>query len=208
MSGKKITRDEIIKWLTEHKKRNKIENVLDFKWEVEEADENTLLASLPEIGLNLIIEIEEDFINISLPTGFETATLPNKDRLDIYRKLLLLSDRFMMTKLTLYGLGDEVLLRTDLDRHTLGKKEFADAIESLLFTAEAVGYVLSSHEKEEESEEETYVPEDLEGNPTFEEIKNALIEVGGLAEEDAIAVATSIVLKKEKKRYTGPPQYA
>lgn len=120
---------EIKTWLTSG--TDKKEDVLDMVWTVKE-EENLLIAEHPKIPFTLYIYFNEKFIRLIASTDMDTALLEPQQRLEIYRKLLILNDRIDMVKFVISGEDEEIMLKVDLDTSTLGKDEFRDALTGVI----------------------------------------------------------------------------
>ncbi|WP_148883134.1 DNA-binding protein [Thermococcus aciditolerans] len=108
------------------------EDIVDLPWSVKEIQPNTYVAEHPRMPFSLLVVFSEGFIHLLVPLGLETFSMTNDDKLRIYHTLLRLNDQVNMMKFTLSGMNDDVYLRVDLDRKTLGKEEFNDALTALL----------------------------------------------------------------------------
>ncbi|NJE30106.1 DNA-binding protein [Thermococcus sp. 18S1] len=108
------------------------EDIVDLPWSVKEIQPNTYVAEHPRMPFSLLVVFSEGFIHLLVPLGLETFSMTNDDKLKIYHTLLRLNDQVNMMKFTLSGMNDDVYLRVDLDKKTLGKEEFNDALTALL----------------------------------------------------------------------------
>ncbi|MBD6955727.1 MAG: DNA-binding protein [Thermoplasmata archaeon] len=120
---------EIEGWLTSGTDTK--EDVLDLVWTIKEED-NLIIAEHPKIPFVLYIRIGDRFVRLIVSTGMDTALLDPQQRLDIYRKLLILNDRIDLVKFVISGVDEEIILKVDLDKSTLGKDEFRDAITGIV----------------------------------------------------------------------------
>ncbi|MFP3317632.1 MAG: DNA-binding protein [Thermoplasmata archaeon] len=120
---------EIKSWLTSGTDTK--EDVLDLVWSIKE-EGNVIIAEHPKIPFILYISIGEKFIRLIVSTGMDTALLEPQQRLDIYRKLLILNDKIDLVKFVISGVDEEIILKVDLDVTTLGKDEFRDAITGIV----------------------------------------------------------------------------
>ena len=108
------------------------EDLVDLPWSVREIRPNTYVAEHPRMPFSFLVVFSEGFVHLLVPLGLETFSMPNEDKLKIYHTLLRLNDQVNMMKFTLSEMNDDVYLRVDLDKKTLGKDEFNDALTSLL----------------------------------------------------------------------------
>ncbi|PMP73928.1 MAG: DNA-binding protein [Aciduliprofundum sp.] len=120
---------EIEDWLTSGTDTK--EDVLDLVWTIKEED-NLIIAEHPKIPFVLYIRIGDRFVRLIVSTGMDTALLDPQQRLDIYRKLLILNDRIDLVKFVISGVDEEIILKVDLDKSTLVKDEFRDAITGIV----------------------------------------------------------------------------
>ncbi|MGC9138151.1 MAG: DNA-binding protein [Thermoplasmata archaeon] len=120
---------EIEGWLTSGTDTK--EDVLDLVWTIKEED-NLIIAEHPKIPFVLYIRIGDRFVRLIVSTGMDTALLDPQQRLDIYRKLLILNDRIDLVKFVISGVDEEIILKVDLDKSTLVKDEFRDAITGIV----------------------------------------------------------------------------
>ncbi|MEM0333933.1 MAG: DNA-binding protein [Thermoplasmata archaeon] len=122
-------KDEIKKWLTSGSDSK--EDVLDMVWSLKE-NNNLIIAEHPKIPFILYIFIDEKFVRLMANTEVDTALLDPTERLDIYRKLLILNDRVNLVKYVISGTDEEIVLKADLDQGTFSKDEFKEAIEGII----------------------------------------------------------------------------
>ncbi len=198
----KATKKDIVKWLTESKDTDLL---VDKKWIVEESEEGgTVFAKLDELPFGIGIEFIDDFAQLILYTGIETATMSKDERLDIYRKLLIMNDENHLVKATLAGRNDEIAIRTDLDLKSLSREEFNDAIVSIIVGAVALQDILGIKGEDEEEESERIIEFVLNALQTKskEEVVDMLVEKTGMKKEDA----QEIVEKVQKEWKPKPPE--
>lgn len=197
-NNRQKTLKKIIGWLQEEKEGN---SLLNQKWEITPIeDTDIVMASTEGLPLSIGIEVTDNFVNLVIYTGIETAVLPNQERLKIYRDLLLLNNENEMMKFLLAGREETIGIRVDLDTLTLGKMEFNDALVSLVIGAEALRATLSSDTSEESGENPEMdkvmdiISNELESGRSKESIINDLISAG-MSEEDARAIVNEIAKK-------------
>ncbi len=198
----KATKKDIIKWLTESKDTDLL---VDKKWVIEESEDgNTIFAKLDELPFGIGIEFIDSFAELILFTGMETATMSKDERLEIYRKLLILNDENHLVKATLAGRNDEIAIRTDLDLKSLGREEFNDAIVSIVVGAVALQDILGLKGEDEEEEADRIIEFVLDAlqTKTKDEVIDMLVEKTGMKKEDA----KEIVEKVQKEWKPKPPE--
>lgn len=198
----KATKKDIIKWLTESKDTDLL---VDKKWVIEESEDgNTIFAKLDELPFGIGIEFIDSFAELILFTGMETATMSKDERLEIYRKLLILNDENHLVKATLAGRNDEIAIRTDLDLKSLGREEFNDAIVSIVVGAVALQDILGLKGEDEEEEADRIIEFVLDAlqTKTKDEVIDMLVEKTGMKKEDA----REIVEKVQKEWKPKPPE--
>lgn len=122
--------ERVIQWLKEG--RDDAKDIVDLPWNVRKVKEHFYIAEYPKMPFVLNIMFSEEFVYLMVPFGMETTALPLEERLKIYHAMLVLNDKINLLKFTLSGINDEIVLRVDLDRKTLGKAEFNDALTALL----------------------------------------------------------------------------
>ncbi|ALM76070.1 hypothetical protein [Thermococcus barophilus] len=122
--------EQVIQWLREG--RDDAQDIVDLPWNVKKIEEHFYIAEYPKMPFVLNILFSEEFVHLMVPFGLETTALPLAERLKIYHAMLVLNDKINLLKFTLSGINDEIILRVDLDRKTLGKAEFNDALTALL----------------------------------------------------------------------------
>lgn len=198
----KGTKELILKWFKEEKKTDML---IDKKWTIQEAEDGkAIFATLDELPFGIGVVFIDSFAELVLYTNVETATMSKDERLDIYRKLLILNDENHMVKATLTGRNDEIALRTDLDLKSLGRKEFNDAIVSIVVGAVAFQNVLGIKGEDEEEEAERIMEFVLNAlqTKTRSEVVQMLVEKTGMKKEDA----EKIVEKIQKEWKPKPPE--
>ncbi len=200
----KATKKDILKWFREEKKDSEL--LIDKKWMVQESDDgHAVFAQMDELPFGIGVEFIDNFAELILYTNVETATMSKDERLELYRKLLILNDENHMVKATLAGRNDEIALRTDLDLKSLIKEEFNDAIVSIIVGAVAIQEILGIKKDEDDEEEAQRIMEfvlDALQTKTKDEVVKMLMEKTGMKEEDA----KEIVNKVQKEWKPKPPE--
>ena len=200
----KATKEGILKWFREEDKDSEL--LIDKKWMVQESDEgNMVFAHMDEIPFGIGVEFIDSFADLILYTNVETATMSKDERLELYRKLLIMNDENHMVKATLAGRNDEIALRTDLDVKSISKEEFNDAIVSIIVGAVAIQDILGIKGDEDDEEESQRIMEfvlDALQTKTKDEVVKMLMDKTGMKEEDAV----NIVEKVQKEWKPKPPE--
>lgn len=198
----KGTKELILKWFREEKKTDML---IDKKWTVQEAEDGkAIFATIDELPFGIGVVFIDSFAELVLYTNVETATMSKDERLDIYRKLLILNDENHMVKATLTGRNDEIALRTDLDLKSLSRSEFNDALVSIVVGAVALQDVLGIKGEDEEEEAERIMEFVLNALQTKsrDEVVEMLVDKTGMKKEDA----EKIVEKIQKEWKPKPPE--
>ncbi|WFO76244.1 hypothetical protein J4526_05295 [Desulfurococcaceae archaeon MEX13E-LK6-19] len=189
--------NEIARWLKEG--RPDADNLVDFPWEVEIVDEKSVRAIHPRFPIEITIFCSDDTKSIRavILTNIPTINLDNKDRVMIYRKLLRLNN-IPVAKTLLYGDEDYIGVASDMSIHSLGKKEFNDALAFLIA-------LLISVARETGFEEELYkrlieelsrlVSKHFEEGWSREKLVKYLVETVGMNPSDAEDFLESIGIK-------------
>jgi hypothetical protein len=171
---------------------------IDKEWIITKKDDENqrMLVSQEELPFQLLVDVGEYFIHISLYTNLETAVKTIEERLKLYRDLLILNDETYMVKFVLSGRNDEIVLRTDLDKCTLGKEEFNDAIVSILFGVEGLRKVLGVHgpPADEQKEKEATIAaivSALKTKPKKEVVK--MLVNAGMPKDTALTMVDDII---------------
>ena len=140
-----VSIEDVRKWLVEG--REDADNLVDLMWVVldeirdEEGNLEALRVSHPRVPINLlVVDIrnpkgkpeEPGVIRLVAETDIETIDLEPKDKLKLYR-FLLDGSRLPLLKYYIYGDEDTIGVAVDLDKKSLSKEEFNDALMSLAF---------------------------------------------------------------------------
>ncbi len=121
---------KVLSWLMEGDDNAK--NIVDLPWKVEEIERDIYLAEHPSVPMHLMVMFSENFVHLVVPTSIETGNLSDEEKLEIYRKLLTLNEGVHMMKFSIGGENAQIRLRVDLDKSTLGKDEFNNALVALV----------------------------------------------------------------------------
>jgi len=150
---------------------------------------------------SVLVTFSDEFVHLLVPLGLETFSMSKDDKLKVYHALLRLNDQVNLMKFTLAGMDDEVYLRVDLDKKTLGKEEFNDALTSLLI---GLLSAISALGLEQAFQQEVFdrivamVLERLQKGATREELMRFLTVKVGMPEKDAKDLLDQIFkVKKE-----------
>ncbi len=129
-----------------------------------------------------------NFVHLIIPTSLETYGMDESDKLYVYHTLLELNERIYMMKFSLSKPNDSVNIRVDLDKASLSKEEFNDAL-----TALAIGLLsgVSALGLEEEFVEKMFdriiemLLERIEKGYTYEQLMEFLTVKVGLDGKEA-----------------------
>jgi len=121
---------KVLSWLMEGDDNAK--DIVDLPWKVDEVEKDIYLAEHPSVPMHLIVMFSENFVHLVVPTSIETGNLSDEEKLEIYRKLLTLNEGVHMMKFSISGENAQIRLRVDLDKSTLGKEEFNNALVALV----------------------------------------------------------------------------
>ncbi|NJE61871.1 YbjN domain-containing protein [Thermococcus sp. 21S7] len=120
----------VLEWLKTG--NDKAEDIVDLPWSIRKVGLDIYVAEHPRMPFSLLVTFSEEFIHLLVPLGLETFSMAKDEKLKVYHTLLRLNDQVNLMKFTLSGMDDDVYLRVDLDKKTLGKDEFNDALAALL----------------------------------------------------------------------------
>ena len=146
------TMEKIIEWMKEDKGD---ERYVDLAWEVTRIeDTDQFVAGTEGLPFKIVLDFGEYFLSIVLYTEIETATMPNDERLKLFRDLLLINQEHSLMKFFIdndeYGREENIGLRVDLDLATLGKEEFDDALGSLMIGAHVLDNLVGDDESDDD----------------------------------------------------------
>ncbi len=192
---------KIITWLREG--QDNARDIIDFPWTVNRIGPGKYIAEYPKMPFVLNLVFSEGFVHLIVPLGMDTLTLSTDERLKIYHTLLRLNDNLNLLKFTLSGMNDEIMLRVDLDRKTLGRDEFNDALTVLLLGINEVIHALGLEEDFAQSVFEHVIGmiiERIEKGATKRELVDFLVVKVGMSKEDAEALLNQIFSAMESKK--------
>ncbi|WP_297463955.1 DNA-binding protein [Thermococcus sp.] len=176
-------------------------DIVDLPWNVREIQPNTYVAEHPRMPFSLLVTFSEDFVYLTVPLGMETFSMTKDEKLRVYHALLLLNGKVNLMKFFLAGMNDDVYLRVDLDRKTLGKGEFNDALTSLLI---GLLSAVSALGLEEEFAQEVFdrivgmVFERLQKGASRDELLRFLTVRVGMSPEDARALLDRVLQSSDQ----------
>ncbi|WP_457752299.1 DNA-binding protein [Thermococcus sp.] len=135
-----------------------------------------------------MVMFSNNFVHLIIPTSLETYGMDESDKLYVYHTLLELNERIYMMKFSLSKPNDSVNIRVDLDKASLSKEEFNDAL-----TALAIGLLsgVSALGLEEEFVEKMFdriiemLLERIEKGYTYEQLMEFLTVKVGLDGKEA-----------------------
>ncbi|ASJ05505.1 DNA-binding protein [Thermococcus barossii] len=191
---------QVLEWLRTG--REDAADIVDLPWEVKAVDESMYVAEHPKMPFTLVVMFSDEFVHLVIPTSLETYGMSDEDRLYVYHTLLELNDRIYMMKFSLGRPNDVVNIRVDLDKKTLGKEEFNDAL-----TALAVGLLsgVSALGLEEEFVERIFdrivvmLLERIQKGYTYEQLIEFLTIKVGLEEKDAKELLDAVLEAVEEE---------
>ncbi|ASJ06191.1 DNA-binding protein [Thermococcus pacificus] len=195
---------KVLEWLKNG--NDTAQDIVDLPWALQEVQPNTYLAEHPRMPFSLMVVFSEGFVHLIVPLGLDTFSMSNNEKLKVYHTLLRLNDQVNMMKFTLSGMNDEVYLRVDLDKKTLGKEEFNDALTALL-----IGLLssVSALGLEEAFEQEVFdrivgmVVERMQNGASREELMRFLTIKVGMSVEDATALLEEVFKAKRSMEGSG-----
>ena len=123
--------DKLAEWLRQG--TPEADNLVDFPWEVEGVEKNTIRAIHPRfpVGIDILCSDEAHSIRLIILTNIGTVNYDNTIRVKLYRRLLRLNN-MPLAKYMLYGDEDYIGIAVDLSIYSIGKREFNDALAFLL----------------------------------------------------------------------------
>ena len=193
----------VLEWLREG--TDTAEDIVDLPWALKELQPGAYVAEHPRMPFSVLVTFSDEFVHLLVPLGLETFSMSKDDKLKVYHALLRLNDQVNLMKFTLAGMDDEVYLRVDLDKKTLGKEEFNDALTSLLI---GLLSAISALGLEQAFQQEVFdrivamVLERLQKGATREELMRFLTVKVGMPEKDAKDLLDQIFkVKKEVEEH-------
>ncbi|NJE85439.1 DNA-binding protein [Thermococcus sp. CX2] len=193
--------NQVLSWLKEGDDAAK--DIVDLPWSITNVGQGVYMAEHPRMPFTLLVMFSEGFVHLIVPLRLETLAMTKDERLKVYHTLLLLNDRVNLMKFTLSGMNDEVYLRVDLDKKSLGKEEFNDALAALLIGLQEAVTVLGI---EEAFAQEVFdrivwmVYERIQKGATKEELLRFLVAKVGMPESDAKKLLNEILAAQEEAK--------
>jgi len=171
-------------------------DIVDLPWEVREVEEGMYVAEHPKMPFTLVVMFSNNFVHLIIPTSLETCGMDESDKLYVYHTLLELNERIYMMKFSLGKPNDSVNIRVDLDKASLSKEEFNDAL-----TALAIGLLsgVSALGLEGEFVEKMFdriiemLLERIEKGYTYEQLMEFLTVKVGLDEKEAKEILDAVL---------------
>ena len=176
----KVAKTDLIEeWLK--KGDDNAKKIIDLPWNVTRSeDENgiNLFASYPRFPFTLLFRIDNYNTVIALDMKFPTDSLDVQERLDIYRKLLLLNGEIPYSKFSLVGDDLNVVIVSEIETPEVDHDMLGDRIEAILNSAYKMAQVLDLQEELQQIMLENIVAtvkEKIEKGAQKEEIMEYLI---------------------------------
>ena len=121
---------KVLSWLTEGKDDSP--DIVDLPWKVDEIEMGVYYAEHPSVPMRLLVMFSKGFVHLIVPTSIEMEGMSDEEKLQIYETLMWLNDKVHMMKYSIGGENKQIRLRVDLDKSTLGKDEFNNALTALV----------------------------------------------------------------------------
>ncbi len=130
--------EQFTKWFEAGKEES--ETLLDIPWDtdvkVQDEEHELIIATHPKIPFNIEVYVTKHFASLYIDPGIPTDAMDLAERMRIYKKLLHINTDLNLMKAGLVGNEDRVVIAVDLDLASLNKKEFNDALTSLIIGGE------------------------------------------------------------------------
>ena len=140
--------DLIEKWLK--KGSDDAKKIIDLPWNVTRSENENginLFASYPRFPFTLLFRIDNYNTVVVLDMGFPTDSLDVQERLDIYRKLLLLNGEIPYSKFSLVGDDLNVVIVSEIETSKVDHDMLNDRIEAILNSAYKMAQALNLQEE-------------------------------------------------------------
>jgi hypothetical protein len=200
--------EDFIRWFEEVKVDSK--KPLDEHWDVDlkETEKSIWVrAENPKEPYCIHVHLYSDFATLNVYTGFETAVMSQQKRLDIYRKLLLLNDKWKMVKFAIGTKGDDIILKTDLNLKSLNREEFSDALSVTMIGMSDMIYELGFQETYDRAQmmhvADIIKNRNKKGEST-EQIARYLMDTFGVSRDTALDTISRILPKQDKSLHDHP----
>ena len=177
--------DEILKWFSDG--TDDAKRLINLKWDIKKADEVVYLTN-GKVPFVLMLSADNGTVHVTVDTGVETAVLELRNRLSIYRTLLIINRRVELVKFMLDGLNENVFARVDLERSVLTKDIMDEALNVLL---SSLYYAIKALKLEEQfstqiMERITMMIQDIQREgKSRDEIETYLVSKAGIEEDEA-----------------------
>ncbi len=177
--------DEILKWFSDG--TDDAKRLINLKWDIKKADEVVYLTN-GKVPFVLMLSADNGTVHVTVDTGVETAVLELRNRLSIYRTLLIINRRVELVKFMLDGLNENVFARVDLERSVLTKDIMDEALNVLL---SSLYYAIKALKLEEQfstqiMERITMMIQDMQKEgKSRDEIETYLVSKAGIEEDEA-----------------------
>ncbi len=177
--------DDIVKWFTDGK--DDATRLINLKWNIRDVNGDKYLTN-EKVPFVLVLSADNGTIHVTVDTGIETAVLELRNRLSIYRTLLIVNRRVELVKFMLDGLDENVFARVDLERAGLSKDIMDGALNVLLSSLYFAIHALKMDEQFSSKiiERITLMIQDMEKEgKSRDEIKSYLVRSAGIDEAEA-----------------------
>jgi len=189
-------KNEIKSWLENGTDDSK--SLVGMKWQIEEG-ENYMILMNEKLPFMIYMAYFDNYIEIFLKTGIETAVMENQPRLATYRSLLILNKQIDLVKFMIDGINEEIVLRADFETSSFTREALEDALNILLSSIYVLVRTLKLEDQFNQIIAERMimmVQQMLEQGKSTEEVKNYLITKAGLSKDEADQVMNRFVGKK------------
>ncbi|MCL5800668.1 MAG: hypothetical protein M1341_05075 [Candidatus Thermoplasmatota archaeon] len=177
--------DEIVKWFSDG--TDDAKRLINLKWDIRKADEVVYLTN-GKVPFVIMLSADDGTVHVTVDTGVETAVLELRNRLSVYRTLLIINRRVELVKFMLDGLNENVFARVDLERTVLTKDIMDEALNVLL---SSLYYAIKALKLEEQfstqvMERITMMIQDMQKEgKSRKEIETYLVTKAGIEEDEA-----------------------
>ena len=189
-------KEEIKLWLIKGTDDSK--SLVGMKWDIEDG-ENYMILTNEKVPFKIYMAFSENYLEIFLKTGIETAVMENQPRLATYRSLLILSKQIELVKFMLDGINEEIVLRTDFETQSFTQDDLEDSLNILLSSIYLVVRTLKLEEEFNQRIVERMimmVQEMIAHGKSTEYVENYLVSKAGLSKEEAEQVLNRFIGKK------------
>lgn len=189
-------KEEIKSWLINGTDDSK--SLVGMKWDIEDG-ENYMILTNEKLPFKIYMAVNENYLEIFLKTGIETAVMENQPRLATYRSLLILSRQIELVKFMLDGINEEIVLRTDFETQSFTKDDLEDSLNLLLSSIYLVVRTLKLEAEFNQRIAERMimmVQEMIAQGKSTEDVENYLVSKAGLSKEEAEQVLNRFLGKK------------